>query len=168
LEEIRDEVGQPGQINETLSQFLSWESKKGFLKKSPRIKVHVSPLHGKTRIKITKFPSFDGTALTTAAIVGGGILGMGILGAGMDGNAAGAGVLFGLGTVGAAYGVTRAWFRARIRRQSRALARLLDRLSGLVRDYDAPALPGRPRSRADEESDIRTVVRDHPANRESR
>jgi tRNA A-37 threonylcarbamoyl transferase component Bud32 len=155
LEEIRDEVGQPGQINETLSQFLSWESKKGFLKKTPRIKVHVSPLHGKTRIKITKFPSFDGTALTTTAIVGGGIIGMSMLAAGIDGNVAGLGVLFSIATVGGAYGITRAWFRARIRRQSRALARLLDRLSGLVRDYDAPALPGRSWPRADEGSDVR-------------
>jgi serine/threonine protein kinase len=71
LEEVRDNVGHPGQINETLSQFLSWETRHGIIKKSPGIKVHVSPRRGKTRIKLTELPGFDRTLLSATAIAGG-------------------------------------------------------------------------------------------------
>ena len=71
-------------------------------------------------------------------------LGLSIFVAGTEGNAAGPGLLFGLGTLAAVYGVTRAWFRARLRGKERALTRLLDRLATIVHDYDAPALPGPP------------------------
>jgi serine/threonine protein kinase len=142
LEEVRDDISQSGQINETLSQFLSWESRIGFFKKKGQVKVHVSPRRGKTRIKITKFPSIGRRILTTTVLTTGVLIGFSIFVAGAEGNAAAPGFLFGVGTAAAVYGTTRAWFRARMRGKERALTRLLDRLATIVRDYDAPALPG--------------------------
>ncbi len=155
LEEIRDNVGRAGQINETLSQFLSWETRGGLFKKKPRLKVHVSPRRGKTRFKITRFPGVDRGVLTTVAIAGGGFAAMlmGTLGAEI-GAEPGA-IVMSLGALAAVYGGVRKWYRARIRRKSSTLTRLLDRLSDLVRDYDTPALSGRRPSRATETSDSR-------------
>ncbi|MGD8869694.1 MAG: protein kinase, partial [Gemmatimonadales bacterium] len=153
LEEIRDNVGRSGQINETLSQFLSWETRSGLFKKKPRLKVHISPRRGKTRFKITEFPGFDRGLLTTATIAGGGIFGMAFFAAGMDAGSVPV-ALAGMATLAAAYGGFRAWYRARVRHKSRALTRLLDRLADLVRDYDAPALPGGRPSR-DPENNVR-------------
>jgi hypothetical protein len=155
LEEIRDNVGRSGQINETLSQFLSWETRGGLFKKKPRLKVHVSPRRGKTRFKITRFPGLDRGILTTAAIAGGSIAAMAVFATGAEAGAEGVGFVMAMATLAAGYGGLRAWFRARVRRKSRTLARLLDRLTDLVRDYDAPALPGRRPSRATETSDSR-------------
>ncbi|UCC74699.1 MAG: serine/threonine protein kinase [Gemmatimonadota bacterium] len=146
LEEVRDDIDHSGQINETLSQFLSWESRLGLFKKKGQVKVHISPRKGKTRIKITKFPSIGRRILTTSVITTGVLIGISILVAGAENDAVGLGLLFGLGTLGAVYGTTRAWFRARMRQKERALTRLLDRLATIVRDYDAPALPGPPPS----------------------
>jgi hypothetical protein len=158
LEEIRDIVGRHGQINETLSQSLSWETGRGLFKKAPRLKVHVSPYRGRTRFKITQLPGLDRRMLTTAVIAGGSILGMAVFGGFARAGAEGFGAIMGLGTLPAVYGSARAWFRARVRRKSRSLTRLLGRLTDLVRDYDAPALPGR-RSRTTEENDARRVER---------
>ncbi len=155
LEEVRDTTGRAGQINEALSQLLSWETRSGLFKKKPRLKVHVSPRRGKTRFKITQFPSFDRRILTTAAITGGSIVGMAIIGASAEAGVAGPGVVMGMATLAATYAGFRAWYRARVRRKSRSLTRLLDRLAGLVRDYDAPALPGRAPSRDAEERHVR-------------
>ncbi len=155
LEEVRDTVGRAGQINETLSQLLSWETRRGLFKKTPRLKVHVSPRRGKTRFKITQFPGLDRRVLTTTAIAGGSIVAMSIFAAGAEGGAAGPGFIMGLGAAGGVYAALRAWYRARVRRKSRSLTRLLDRLADLVRDYDAPALPGRPLSRDAEERHVR-------------
>jgi len=44
----------------------------------------------------------------------------------------------------AVYGGFRAWFRSRIRRKSKFVAGLLDRLVETVRDSEAPALPQGP------------------------
>ena len=150
LEEVRDTIGEPGQLNETLSQSLSWECRRGFLKSSPKIKVHVSPRRGKTRIKVTELPSIDRAALSTAAIASGSIIALGIMGAGIDANAEGITVVLGMGSAFAAvYGSFRAWFRSRVRRKSKAAAGLLDRLVDIVRDYEAPALTDRAPSPAD-------------------
>jgi tRNA A-37 threonylcarbamoyl transferase component Bud32 len=146
LEEVRDAIGHSGYINETMSQFLSWESRIGLNRYGGQIKVHVSPRRGKTRIKITKFPGVGRRILTTSVLTTGVLIGLSFFVAGTEGNAAGPGLLFGVGTVAAVYGLTRAWFRARIRGKERALTRLLNRLATIVRDYDAPALPGSPPS----------------------
>ncbi len=153
LEEVRDDIGQAGQINETLSQFLSWESRIGLFKKKGQVKVHVSPRRGKTRIKITKFPSIGRKILTTSVLTAGVMTSLSFVIAGAEGGAEGVGFLFGVGTVAALYGVSRAWFRARMRGKERALTRLLDRLSNIVRDYDAPALPGPPSSSSSQRRD---------------
>lgn len=155
LEEVRDNVRRAGQINETLSQFLSWETRRGLFKKTPRLKVHVSPRRGKTRFKITEFPGTDRGVLTTLAIAGGSIAAMAVFAAGAEAGAEGAGFLLGMATLAGVYGGFRRWYRARVRRKSRTLTRLLDRLAELVRDYDAPALPGRPLSRKTEEKQVR-------------
>jgi hypothetical protein len=83
------------------------------------------------------------------------VIGFSIFVAGAEGNAAGVGLLFGVGTVAAVYGTTRAWFRARMRRKERLLSRLCDRLASIVRDYDGPALPGRTPSRTAEDNHVR-------------
>jgi hypothetical protein len=155
LEEVRDDLSSSGQINETLSQLLSWESRIGFFRTKGQVKVHVSPRRGKTRIKITKFPSIGRKILTTSVLATGAVIGFSIFVAGAEGNAAGVGLLFGVGTVAAVYGTTRAWFRARMRRKERLLSRLCDRLASIVRDYDGPALPGRTPSRTAEDNHVR-------------
>jgi len=150
LEDIRDTIGQAGTLNETLSQSLSWEHRGGLTKSSPKIKVHVSPRRGKTRIKITELPSTDRTALTAGAITTATLVALVIMGAGIDANAEGIGVLLGMaGSWLAVYGGFRAWFRSRIRRKSKFVAGLLDRLVETVRDSEPPALPDGPRSPAD-------------------
>ena len=155
LEEVRDTVDQSGQINETLSQSLSWEYRRGLVKKSPQTKVHVSPRRGKTRIKITEFSSSDRSVLGTAAIAGGSIVALGIMGAGIEAGAEGIGIVLGMASAWAAvYGGFRVWFRSRVRRRSRAVASLLDRLADIVRDYDAPALSGRLPEPADPNREI--------------
>jgi len=143
LEEIRDTIGEAGQLNETLSQSLSWEHRRGITRSSPKTKVHVSPRRGKTRIKITELPSIDRTALSAAALTGGSIIAMGVMGASIDAGAGGVAVL-GMGAAFAAvYGGFRKWYRSRVRRKSKAADSLLDRLVEIVRDYEAPALSGR-------------------------
>jgi hypothetical protein len=74
------------------------------------------------------------------------MVGMAIFVSGVDAGVGGVGFVLGVGTLAAVYGSLRAWHRARVRRKSRTLTRLLDRLADLVRDYDAPALPGQPPS----------------------
>ena len=139
-----------GQLNETSSQSLSWEQRRGFRKKSPKIKVHVSPRRGKTRIKITELPSLDRTALSATAIGGGSLIALAIMGAGIDAQAEGISVVLGMaGSWAVIYGGVRAWFRSRIRRKSKAAAGLLDRLVEIVRDYEVPALPDRPSTTGD-------------------
>jgi serine/threonine protein kinase len=150
LEEVRDTIGEAGQLKETLSQSLSWEHRRGVTRSSPKTKVHVSPRRGKTRIKITELPSIDRTVLSAAAITGGSIIALGIMGAGIDAHAEGIAVALGMGSaLAAVYGSFRAWFRSRVRRKSKAAASLLDRLVDIVRDYEAPALPDRPPPPAD-------------------
>ncbi len=150
LEEIRDTIGVAGQLNDTPSQSLSWEQRRGFRKSSPKIKVHVSPRRGKTRIKITELPSLDRTALTTTAVAGGTLVAMAVLGAGADAGAPAGSVILGMaGSWAVVYGAVRVWFRSRIRRKSKAAAALLDRLVEIVRDYEVPALTERPSTTAD-------------------
>jgi hypothetical protein len=146
LEEVRDTIGEAGQINETLSQSLSWEYRRGLTKSAPQTRVHVSPRRGKMRIKITEFPSFDRKVLGAGAIVGGSILAMGFMGASIDTGAEAGGLLAAILTWAGSYGMFRAWFRSRVRRRSRAVDNLMDRLADIVRDYEAPALPGRSHS----------------------
>ncbi len=145
LEEIRDAAGESGQINETLSQSLSWEVRRGLVKKTPRTKVHVSPRRGKTRIKLTELPSIDRRILTTAAVTVGSIAAMTGFALGIEAVGA-AGIILGTGAAATVYGSIRVWYRSRVRRKSKAVAKLLDRLADIVRDYDAPALPSRPPS----------------------
>ena len=149
LEEVRDTIGEAGQLNETLSQSLSWEHRRGLIRSSPKTKVHVSPRRGKTRVKITELPSIDRTVLSAAAITGSTIIAMGVIGATIDSGAGGAGVLLGIVSWAAVYGGFRKWFRSRVRRKSKAATALLDRLLDIVRDYEVPALSDRPRSPAD-------------------
>ncbi len=142
LEEIRDTIGEAGQLNETLSQSLSWEYRRGFVRPSPKIKVNVSPRRGKTRIKITELPSFDRTVLTATAITAGTIAAAGVMGAGVDAGGAPITVILAMAaTGGVVYGGVRAWFRARIRRKAKFAGNLLDRLIETVRDSAEPALP---------------------------
>jgi tRNA A-37 threonylcarbamoyl transferase component Bud32 len=149
LEEVRDTIGEAGQLNETLSQSLSWEHRRGIIRSSPKTKVLVSPRRGKTRIKITELPSIDRTALSAGALAGGSIIAMGVMGAMLDTGAEGA-ALLGLGAAFATvYGSFRAWYRSRVRRKSKAAGSLLDRLVEIVRDYKAPALSDRPQSTTD-------------------
>jgi len=149
LEEVRDTIGEPGQLNETFSQSLSWEHRRGLIKSSPKTKVQVNPRPGKTRIKITELPSIDRTALSAAAISGASIIAMGFIGATIDTGAEGVGWIMGIVSWAAMYGGFRAWFRSRVRRKSKAAAALLDRLLDIVRDYEAPALPDRSSSPAE-------------------
>ena len=143
LEEVRDTIGESGQLNETLSQSLSWEYRRGLIKSSPQTKVHVSQRRGKTRIKITQLPGIDRRVLSMAAIIGGGFLTVGIIGSGADSDAFGIAIVLGIAVGAGVYGGFRKWFRARVRRKSRAMVSLLDRLVDIVRDYEVPALPGR-------------------------
>jgi hypothetical protein len=138
LEEIRDTVGESGHLNETMSRSLSWEYKRWLTKASPQTRIHVSPRREKTRIKITEFPSLDRRLLGTTAIVGGSFIALMFM-AGFEGE--GAGVFLGFTSLGATYWGCRAWFRSRVKRRSRAVANLLDRLADIVRDFGPPALP---------------------------
>jgi hypothetical protein len=154
LEEVRDNVDSSGQINEALSQFLSWETKRGLFNRT-RLKVHVSPRRGKTRFKITEFPGIDRRVFTTAAIAGGSIAAMAMGGMAAEAGAEGGAVIVAMAGLAAVYFGFRKWYRARVRRKSRTLTRLLARLADLVRDYDGPVLPGRPPSRTVHQDDVR-------------
>jgi len=145
VEDIREAIGRPGTLNETLSQSLSWEHRGGLRKSSPKIKVQVSPRRGKTRIKVTELPGSDRTASTAGAITTASLVALVVMSAGAYADAEGIGVLLGMvGSWLAVYGGFRAWFRSRIRRKSKLLAGLLDRLVETVHDSEAPALPRGP------------------------
>ena len=143
LEELRDTIGEAGHLNETLSQSLSWEHRRGLFKKSPRLKVHVSQRRGKTRIKVTRLPGLGRRVFALGALASSAFVTMGFMGVGADSDAF---VVFSLMGIAAGVGVFtgfRKWFKARMRRKSRATATLLQRLVEIVRDFGPPALPGR-------------------------
>ncbi|MFQ5974530.1 MAG: protein kinase [Alphaproteobacteria bacterium] len=149
LEEVRDTIGESGQLNEMLSQSLSWEYRRGLIKSSPQTKVHVSQRRGKTRLKITQLPGIDRRVLSMAAIIGGGFVTVGIIGSGAGSDAFPLAVVLGIAVGAGVYGGFRKWFRSRVRRKSRAVVSLLDRLVDIVRDCGVPALPDRHSTPAD-------------------
>lgn len=149
LEEVRDTIGASGQLNDTLSQSLSWEYRRGLIKSSTRTKVQVSQRRGKTRIKITQHPGIDRRVLSLAAIIGGGFVSLGIIGSGAESDVFPITLVLGIAVGAGVFGGFRKWFRSRVRRKSGALVSLLDRLVGIVRDYGVPAMPDRHSASAD-------------------
>ena len=133
LEEIRVTLGEIGQLNETLSDSLSWSSKpQGY-----RTQVLVSSRGGSTRIHVADKEAAPKTiVMTPVAVVSGAMFG--ITGAIVDGMGASAGttvlaavaVSGGLFTTG--WLAARAWFHGVMKRRQQQLTGLVTRLGRIV------------------------------------
>jgi serine/threonine protein kinase len=144
LQEIREAIGESGQINETLTQALSWEHKPGRGSVTPQLQVTVSPRRGRTRVRIVEFPGVDESLMGIGSVVGGTALavGVGVAASSLGMMDPAAGLVLG-GTIwGTIYLSLRSWYRSRVQHRLHLLTGLLDRLSTHILEADAAALPG--------------------------
>lgn len=143
LEEIRHTIGQAGRINDTFDDSFSWEFKPGFGEWTRRVQITLSPGSGRTRIRIAEYGGAEdelkilsfagglvlvGAAVAISTNIGGDmVLGVGFL-------AGGAAFI-------AQYAAFRTWYHRFIRKRSRVLSGLAERISGLIAGSGKLALP---------------------------
>jgi len=142
LREIRETVGQSGQLNETLDASLSWDSRPGSKGWTERVLVTVIPRSGETRICIVEHPGYDEQLLGMLSVVVGGLAAVVVGAAALAlGGGAVIAVLGGAAVWGGGYAALRGLYRRKVRRQFRTLSQLLDRLSRYVLTSASRALP---------------------------
>jgi tRNA A-37 threonylcarbamoyl transferase component Bud32 len=145
LEEIRETIGEAGNVNETLNRSLSWEFKPTTRDWTQQVRITVSPGDGKTRIRIRENKGFDEDIMGMAAVIFGGVFGIvsGVGASELLGLGVASGIFVGAGVASSWYTFIRTMYRKRVKKRLRVLTGLLDRLGQHVTATGVPALPGK-------------------------
>jgi hypothetical protein len=142
LEEIRHTIGQAGRVNETFDDSFSWEFKPGFGEWTRRVQITLSPSGGRTRIRIAEHAGAE-DELKLLSVAGGMVLvgGAIAISANIGGEVVlGVGFLAGGAAWIAQYAGFRFWYQRFIRKRSRVLAGLAQRIGNLFSGPDRLAL----------------------------
>jgi len=142
LREIRETVGQSGQLNETLDESLSWDSSPGSQGWTERLQVNVIPGGGETRIRIVEHPGYDEQFLGILSVMVGGLAAVVVGAAALSlGGGTVVAVLGGAAVWGGGYAALRALHQRKVRKRFRILSGLRDRLSDYVLIGASRAVP---------------------------